>query len=140
MPTPILRQNQGSAITSSPGAVANNAYSGGMRVNNTTLAALVADFRVTGSFSVSPAGAGALMLVIIDRDLAGGAGAAPSATVLGKSYTLTPSPSGTASQVFSVDSVPLPSDCDAYILNSATGQTFTPAASGFACQPWSPGT
>jgi hypothetical protein len=95
---------------------------------------------VTGSFGSSPAGTGALQLVIIDRDLAGNAGASPSTTVLGKPYTLTPSPSGTASQVFAVDSVPLPYDCDAYILNNGTAQTFTFGTSGFACQPWSPGT
>lgn len=140
MSTPILRQNQGSAITASLSSIANNSYSAGTRVNNSTTAALLCDVWLTGAFGTSPAGAGSLQLVVIDRDLSGNAGAAPSTTVIGKVYTLTPSPSGTASQVFAADSIPLPYDADFYIYNNGTAYTFTAAASGFVIQPWSPGT
>ena len=151
MTTPILRQNQGSAITATYTALGttlaststNGTYSNATRINNSSTAALLADVRLKGSFASSPAGAGALRLVVIDRDLSGNIGPTPSSSFLGKSYTFSPTPSGTAG-LYGIDSIPLPYDCDVYIVNDSTGQIFTfdtgTAPYPLTIQPWSPGT
>lgn len=152
MSTPVLRENQGSAITATYSALGTTlastttagTYSSATRINNSSIAALLADVRVKGSFGTSPAGTGVLQLCVIDRDLSGNIGPTPSASVLGKFYTLTPTPSGTSSVVYGADSIPLPYDCDLYIMNNATGQTFTydtgTTPYPLTIQPWSPGT
>lgn len=154
MTTPILRENQGSVIVATAsglgGTLASTTtagiYSSAVRVNNSSIAALLMDVRLGGSFGSSPAGVGVLQLVVIDRDLTGNIGPTPSATVLGKFYTFSPTPSGTGNVIYAIDSIPAPYDCDVYIMNNATGQTFTfqnilqSTTDALAIQLWSPGT
>jgi hypothetical protein len=154
MSTPILRQNQGSVIVATASALGstlastttNGTYSSAIRINNSSLAALLMDVWLAGSFGSSPAGAGALQLALIARDNAGTIGPTPSSSILGKFYTFTPSPSGTGTLVYKIEAIPLPYDCDVYIVNNSTGQTFTfqnslnSSADALLIQPWSPGT
>lgn len=154
MATPIYRQQQGSTLSiaaaSMPAStLANNAFTSTAitRIQSTTYSgALLFDVRLSGSFASDPAGAGVLQLVVVPRSFDGVQGPTPSATILGKIYNFTPSPTTNAAKVYGIDSIPLPQDCDLWLFNNGTGQTFTytntleGSAKAFALMAWSPGT
>lgn len=146
MPTPILRQNQGSAVVvNAANGITNNGYSNAtdkLRIQNTG-GALLADFRLTSvSFAAAPT-SGSLQLVAVARDFAGNAGPAPSSPMLGRVVgTFNPqhaSGNSATSWVMGIDSVPLTEDCDYWIFNNSTGYTLN-AGWVLTAQPWSPGT
>src|ERR1700690_336304 len=133
MTTPILRENQGSPIVATASALGSTlaststagTYSNATRVNNSSSAALLMDVWLAGSFGSSPAGVGALQLCIISRDEAGNIGPTPSSTILGRFYTFSPTSSGTGTLIYKIEAIPCPYDCDVYVMNNATAQTFT---------------
>lgn len=144
MPTPILRNAIGSPIfVTTANAIANNAYANAadkLRIDNTGNA-LLADFRLTGVvFGTAPVG-GTVALVAVDRDFAGNAGPAPAASMLGKVYPFTPSPSTSNTStgwVMACNNVPLSADCDYWLFNNGTGFQIA-AGCVLTAQPWSPG-
>ena len=144
MPTPILRNNVGSPVTvTTANTIANNAYANiadKLRIQNTGNA-LLADFRLTGVVFAAAPVAGGVVLVAVDRDSAGNAGPTPSASMIGKQYPFSPSPSASNAStgwIMSVNNVPLSADCDYWIYNAGTGQQIA-AGCVLTAQPWSPG-
>lgn len=144
MPTPILRNSVGAAVSvTTLNAIANNAFANAsdkLRIQNTGNA-LLADFRLTGVVFAAAPVAGSIMLIAIDRDFSGNAGPAPASSMVGKQYVFSPMPaSGNASAgwVMSVDNVPLSADADYWIYNAGTGQQIA-AGCTLTAQPWSPG-
>lgn len=119
-------------VSGTLGAVANNAYSGGLRINNTGLA-LAADFRLTAATFATAPTTGALVLVAVDRDNSGNAGPTPSSSMVPRYVgTFDPQPStgnATTSWVMGIDGVSLTTDADYYVYNAATGQTLNAGAS-----------
>lgn len=154
MVTPLYRQAQGSILTvaaaSMPSStLTNNSFTSSAvcRLQSTTYSgALLFDVRLSGSFGTDPAGVGSLQLIIVMRSFDGVQGPTPSSTILGKSYPFTPTPTSTSAKVYGIDSISLPMDCDLWLLNYATGQTFTytntlqSSAAAFSIQAWTPGT
>lgn len=144
MTAPILRNAIGSAIAvTTANAIANNAYANSadkLRINNTGNA-LLADFRLTGVVFAAAPVIGAVLLVAVDRDFAGNPGPAPTASLLGRVYAFSPTPStsnASTGWVMSCNSVPLSPDCDYWLLNNGTAQQIA-AGCTLTAQPWSPG-
>ncbi len=144
MPTPILRNNVGSAIAvTTTVAIANNAYANSadkLRIQNTGNA-LLADFRLTGAVFAAAPVTGSVQLVAVGRDFAGNAGPAPSASMIGKVYSFSPQPTtGNVSTgwIMGCDSVPLAPDTDYWLYNNGTGQQIALGCT-LTAQPWSPG-
>lgn len=129
-------------------AIASAAYSNSADVMHISVSImgtgyLLADFRVTGSFSTAPV-AGALQLVKVPRDFSGNIGPTPASTLLpGQVWTFSPLPQASnatkTSIIFSVDAVPLDYDADYWLFNNALGQSLSSGYT-FAAQPYSPGT
>lgn len=154
MTTPIVRLEQGSVLTvaaaSMPAStLTNNSFTSSAvtRVQSTTYSgALLFDVRLSGSFGTDPAGVGALVLLVVDRSFDGVQGPTPSSTILAKAYNFLPSPTSTSAKVYAINSIPMPKDCDLWLWNNGTGQTFTytntlqSSAAAFALTAWSPGT
>jgi hypothetical protein len=146
MTTPILRQNQGAAITRTyANSVANNAYSNSadsLRVQNTANALMV-DFQLTGvSFATAPVG-GTLQLVAVDRDTSGNQGPTPSATLQGKivgNFMPTPQASNASTGwIMTILGVQATPDTDYWIFNNGTAYTLNSGCI-LAAQLWTPGT
>lgn len=149
MATPLLR-DYGTAISvTGANAIASAAYSNSadvMRINGTALGSvnyLLADFRVTGSFSTAPV-AGSLQLVKVPRDFSGNIGPTPASTLLGAQiFTFGPLPQASNATktgiIFSVDAVPLDFDADYWLFNNSLGQSLSSSYT-FVALPWSPGT
>jgi hypothetical protein len=149
MTTPLLR-DYGSTITvTGANAIASNAYSNSadvMHINGSALGStnyLLADFRVTGSFSTAPV-AGSLQLIKVPRDFSGNIGPTPASTLLGTQiFTFGPLPQASntvkTSIIFSVDAVPLDYDADYWLFNNSLGQSLATSYT-FVALPWSPGT
>lgn len=141
----LVRTNIGSAVTvTTANSIVNNAYANSadkLHIDNTGNA-LLGDFRLTGvSFGAAPT-AGVVQIVVVDRDFAGNAGPTPSSSMLGRVYSMTPSPStsnASTGWVLACNSVPIPDDCDVWIFNNNTGQTIASGCT-LSCQLWSPGT
>lgn len=144
MSTPIIRNNIGSAITvTTANAIANNAYANSadkLRIQNTG-GALLADFRLTGVVFAAAPVAGSVQLVAIDRDLAGNAGPAPSASMLGHAYKFSPQPStgnSATGWVMAINNVSLSADADYWLYVNGTAQQLA-AGCVLSAQCWSPG-
>lgn len=153
MPTPVTRQTVGPAVSiTGANAIASAAYAvaaDALRLvtsSGPNAGALLADFRLTRAsgamFGAAPT-AGTVQLIAVPRAFDGTPGPAPSASMLGRVVgTFSPSPAtGNAATgwVMSIDSVPLPPDCDFFLFNNATGQSLS-AGWTLTAQPWSPGT
>ena len=142
----ILRNNVGSVFTVTAGnAVANTAYSVAadkLAIDNTTNKALLADFTLSLTFGSAPV-AGSIGLYMVDYDLtATTAGAAPTATLLGR-YVGTFAPSFAASNavttvVLSINGLAITDKADFYIQNNGTGVSVN-TGWVLAAQCWTPG-
>ena len=144
--TNILRQEVGSELSvTAANSVATAAYANSadaLRINNGTNKALLADFRLTSvTFATAPV-SGAIQLYAVDRDFAGNAGPAPSATMRGRlvgSFDPQPAASNASTGwVMSLNNVAISEDADYWIYNG-TGYTLN---SGWVlkAQCWTPGT
>ena len=127
MTTPILRPNPGTPVVATASALGSTlastatmaTYSSAIRVQNTGNF-LLADVWLAGSFGSSPGGVGALQLFAMARDPAGTIGPTPSSTVIPKLLgAFTPTPSGTGHVTYFLGAVPIPWDCDLYIVNNS---------------------
>ena len=154
MPTPIYPQQQGSTVWIAAAGMpattlTNNNISGAVqRITRASygVGPLLMDVFLSGSFATSPAGVGALQLIVVDRSPTGDIGPVPVAATARNVYTFSQSPQGTTGVIYSARSVPVPIDCDLYLFNNATGYTFTytnsmnTSASCFGVYLWTPGT
>ena len=147
MATPILRDLIGSVITvTAANSIANNAYANSadkLTVDNTTNAALLADFELVGTFATAPVG-GVIQLFAVDYSLDGStAGPTPSATMqprLVGAFSPQPLASSVAtSWTMRLNSVSLTRKTDFWLYNNGTAFTLN---SGWVlkAQCWSPGT
>lgn len=144
MPTPIIRNAIGTEITvTTTVAIASNAYSNAadkLRIQNTG-GALLADFRLTGVVFAAAPVAGSVQLVAVDRDLAGNAGPAPSAALLGRAYKFSPQPAAGNSStgwIMAINNVQLSADADYWLYVNGTAQQLA-AGCALSAQCWSPG-
>jgi len=149
MTTPIVRINAAANITvTSANSVANNAFANSadvMRLQQSamSIAALLADFRLTSvTFATAPVG-GLVQLVLVDRKFDGTQGPTPASTLMpNRIYTFSPVPlasNASTGWTMGIDGVPLTADQDAWLYNNGTAYTLN---SGWVltAQPWSPGT
>lgn len=155
MPTPIYRQQQGStlwvAAASMPAStLTNNSITGSAVTRIQSVAsysgALLLDLWLSGSFGTDPAGAGALQAIIVARSPDGVQGPTPTAATARNVYSFAPGGTTTSAKVYAIERIPVPLDCDIWLYNNATGQTFTytntmnSSASAFGAILWTPGT
>ena len=141
----ILRNKIGSVLSvTTANAIASAAYAVAadkLAIDNSTNKALLADFELEVTFGTAPV-AGAVQLVAIDYSLDGNtAGPAAAATMIGRTYTMSPMPAASnavTAMRLSCNSVPLANKTDFYLFNNSTGQSI-PVGSVLRAQCWSPG-
>ena len=146
MPTPILRQNQGSAITRTyANAVANNAYSNvadALRVQNTANALMI-DFWLTSVVFATAPVLGNLMLCAVDRDAAGNIGPTPSATlqprIVGNFSPIQQASNTSTGWIMSLLGITATPDTDYWIFNNGTAYSLN-SGCVLTAQLWTPGT
>jgi hypothetical protein len=147
MPTPILRQLVGSAITLiGANAIASGGYANAadqMLVDNSTVKAIQGDFELDCTFGAAPV-TGAVSLMAVDYSLDGAtAGAAPSAALMPRfvgSFNPMPATGNTAtSMMLRLSGVPLTGKTAYSIYNNGTGQAIL-AGYTLRCQMVTPGT
>ena len=146
MTTPVLRQNQGSAITRTyANSVANNAYSNSadaLRVQNSN-GALYCDFWLTSVVFATAPVLGTLMLCAVDRDAAGNIGPTPSATlqprIVGNFNPIQQASNASTGWIMALPGVTVFGDCDYWIFNNGTAYTLN-SGCVLTAQLWTPGT
>ena len=131
--TPLYPQQQGSTVWIAAGSMpastlANNAISGAVqRITRASygVGPMLMDVFLSGSYATSPAGAGAMQLIVVDRSPTGDIGPVPVAATAQNVYSFKQAPQGTSGVVYAVRSIPVGIDQDLYLWNNATGYLFT---------------